>query len=574
MLVLLTILIFMFIPLVMLIIYLVRPQLGVQGFLAVLAVLAGLPLVLLARPEQSLAIAPFTWQPASLFSLSPSLLIDNTSWYFAVSLSVLALSAVFTSLLELGKSAKFARLALQDENHQAATGSFGNKDAAPVESELDPHPSFISTWPSWASILVVCSLGLVAVTAGNLLTLLLAWTAFDLAELFILLSQEKSSKTRERVILFFSGRVAGMVMVLLAGLFLWAQGADLSFSSITPTTSVYLVLAVGLRLGILPLRPAMRQRFPIHPSQEIFLRSTTAASSFILLVRISSIGISGLIAPYLIGFTALAGIFSSLKWLAAKNELDGRSYWFFTVSALVILSALLTLPVACIAWSITGLLSGGLIFSMSIRHRNLIPLAVLGILFLSAVPFSPTWQGETIYQYATSSTMGYLPFLAVALVISIIHSILLAGFIRHILREIIPMQNSNQTHVEKWVWFIYPVCLVIMILAHFSIGWLIYPETTAVHILSWIIGPLVLIIAALVYFIYFYYMLPIHPATKVSQPGIIDSFFSLAWLYGILWRLFRMTARGLALISNVLEGDGGIVWALVLFALLFIFIQK
>jgi len=44
--------------------------------------------------------------------------------------------------------------------------------------------------------------------------------------------------------------------------------------------------------------------------------------------------------------------------------------------------------------------------------------------------------------------------------------------------------------------------------------------------------------------------------------------FSLGWCYALVRRIYGLFGRGVLRISRLLEGDGGLLWALVLLALL------
>lgn len=574
MLILLTIFLYIFTPLTMLILYLVRPKLSIQGFLAVLAVLIAWPMVFLARSDIQHVITLLQWKPESLFPISPSLLIDNISWYFALALTSLSLTVVITSLAQLGQSPKLEQLRPQkiiqvNEDRNTFEGGISSSEpATAIEASLTPD------WLLWASILALTSLGLVAVTAGNMLTLLLAWAALDIIELIILLGQISQSSTRERIILAFSAKMAGIVTVLMAGIILWTNGASLSFDTISQPLSTYLILAAGLRLGVLPLHLPFTQGLPIRRGLGTVLRLVPAASSYILLVRVSNVGVMGSVTPYLLSLAILAGLYAAVNWLGAKDELNGRPYWMLGTASLAIIAAILNHPAACMVWSIASLLSGGLIFSMPLRHRNLFPLIVLGLVNLSVLPFSPTWQGTELYQFSSFITINLTVYSLFSFFFLLIQSFLLAGFIRHILRGIFPVGEVPPEHIERWVWVLYPIGLIFIALTHVLIGYWLYPKLNEVPLSGWIIGPLTLITAGLILYIAWRYPRPFRYLSHSANTSFWNNLLSLNWLYRLLWRLFRTLSRLFALISTILEGDGGILWALVLFALIFVFLQR
>ena len=574
MLILLTIFLFIFTPLAMLILHLVRPKLSIQGFLVVMAVIAGLAMVIFARPDIPNVITLLQWEPKFLFPVSPSLLIDEISWYFSLALTSLSFTVVITSIAQLGQSPNLDQLRVKnkiqvEEDPNTSEGEIpAEKPTAVIET--DP----ISNWKLWAAILVITSLGLLAVTAGNILTLLLGWTALDIIELIILMGQVLQSKTRERIILVFSAKIAGTFILLMAGLILWSQGASFFFDAISQPISLYIVLAAGLRLGILPLQLPFTKGLPMRRGLGTVLRLVPAASSYILLVRVSNVGVSGTITPYLLGLTTLAGLFAVVRWMGAKDELDGRPYWMLGFASLAIAAAILQYPSATLAWSITSLLSGGLIFSMSLRPRNLIPLVILGLFNLSTLPFSPTWQGTSPFQYSSSIPLNLTQFSLFSFLFLLIQSFLIAGFIRHSLRGIFPAGKETPEHVERWVWFLYPIGLIAIVLTHLAIGWWLLPILTEIPLSGWIIGPLTLIIAGLILYIGWRFPRLFTLMNSSETTSFWNNLFSLDWLYRLLWKLFSAISRLFALSSTILEGDGGILWALVLFLLIFVFLQR
>ncbi len=575
MLVLVTIFLFLLIPLVMLLFHLVRRRLNIQGFLAVVTVLAGWILIFLARPASPRTIQLPEWQPSGLFALSPSLLIDDSSWFFSLGLASLVLAVIVTSIAQLGQSLRLSQESAPAENAISEAPTAGG-DATLLTQPVDtvtwarPKPG----WLSWALILVQTSLGLLAVAAGNILTLMLAWVAMDMIELVLMLGLLVDSRTRERIIVAFSARMAGLCLVLITSVLLWSQGGSLSFEPTSAPISALLVLAAGLRLGVLPLHLPFPRGLPIDRNLGTILRLVPASSSFILLTRIAGTGVAGPIAYYLVGLTILAGLYAAVNWLRVTDEIDGQPFWLLASSSLVVISAILKLPVACLVWSLTSLLSGGLVFSMPIRHKNLLPVALLGIFSLSALPYSLAWRGLAIYQNPPSLGINPLIFGALSFIILLIQAFLLAGFIRHTLKGIFPPTTARPGNVERWVWFLFPLGLVFIIGTDLYIGWVQYPAVSDVPLSGWLIGPMVLILACVILFLTRRSPQLVYPSIDPGLKSGWDRLLSFSWLYRSLWRLYRSLTRIFALVSTILEGEGGLLWALVIFGLIFVFLQR
>jgi formate hydrogenlyase subunit 3/multisubunit Na+/H+ antiporter MnhD subunit len=247
----LTILLFLLSSLAMLILHLVRPRLSIQGFLAVITVISGLVMVLIARSEIPSSSNIFSWAPASLLPLSPFLLIDDISWTLSLVLAALAATLIIISIAQMGRNPSQNNI-VANNNNQAGEAAI----KLPIQSTQKPENEAISKsidhWLFWVAVLVCASLGLVAVTAGNLLTLLLAWAALDMVELAILIGHSLESVNRERAAIIFSAKLAGMLLLLIAGLVNWSQIGSLDFSALSSAATILLASAAALRLGVLP----------------------------------------------------------------------------------------------------------------------------------------------------------------------------------------------------------------------------------------------------------------------------------------------------------------------------------
>lgn len=573
MLILLTIFLFIFTSLAMLLLHLVRPRFSIQGFLAVLALLAGMVMLSISRSEIPTTITLLNWEPKSLFPVSPSLILDDTSWIFAMALVALSFGVLIISISSLGQSSQQAQPLAENSEHEPEELT-SSGETKPESPSSEYHASQMPNWMVWIVILIFTSIGLVAVTAGNLLTLVIAWAALDMLKLITLVSQTPKSQTRERVIVSFSANMAALVMVIVAGMMLWAKGKPVEFNDLPPSVSLLLLLAAGLRLGVLPPLLPFNYQLDIRGELETILQMIPASASFILLVRVAATGITGPVFPYLLAFTVLVGLYASYKWSTVPDVASGKMYWVLGVASLAISAAILTQPTASLAWSIACLLSGSLVYSMSIRHRTLIPVIILALFSLSLLPFSPTWQGANLYQSLLDNDFSLFVVILFSILLILIQSLIFTGYFRLIVKGIYPAEQIKATHIERWVWFIYPFGLVLMVLTHLLIGLLILPDLHNLPLYSWIIGPLTLLVFALLIYLSKLITIP-SPAVPARQtPNFWTKLFSLEWLYLLVWKLYHTFTRVFSLVSSILEGDGGLLWALVIFALIVIFLQK
>jgi hypothetical protein len=559
---LIAILLLLLIPAVMLIIHMVRPMSRFLWLAAMSGAFFCWLAVYAARFNLPYEIAPQSWQPASFFPLSPALRVDVTSWIFAMALATQLLAVMLTSVARLGsrvfplKAAPPAMNALE----------------SPVEGMPSPVPGV--HWKAWSANLALTGLGLTAVLMGNLLTLLLVWTALDILELMILLGQVSTSAERTQVVRSFSARVSGVAFLLLAGIVIWSQGGQLNSDTSSPGASLFLLTAAGLRLGILPLYVPMFRDLPMRIGLGTVLRQVPVASSLVLLVRSAETGIQGTAGLVLLAFTALAGLVGGTGWLRAQDELAGRAYWILATSSLAMASAILRQPTACLAWSLVALLPGSLIFLSSLRRRYVGVILLLGLVCFSGLPFTPAWAGSSIFQPAASieGLVGQIMVVLAGVIFFLVHALLLNGYLLHSLRGVLLPTTEPQAQVDRWVWLLYIPGLVSLPVVHFILSWMIRPAVASASLVMWVEGASALGLAGAIWF-YSHRLSQSKRSTLADRQWLASGQIFRPIYQPFVW-IVRLLSQVIKVISTVLEGEAGILWAFVLLILGLIFLQQ
>jgi hypothetical protein len=475
------------------------------GMLAWISVLAW-------QTQMPMALQFSIWQPASLFSQSPTFVADEIAWVFSLSIVTLCLAIIITSVVR---------------------SSF---------------PSVIS----WIIILILTSLGVLAMVADNPLTLVLIWAAIDLAELIAQMRFVEDPKLSERVVIAFASRATGTFILLWADMVSAASGQIFDFRSAPPQTGLYLLTAAALRLGVLPLHLPYPSELSIRRGFGTGLRMISAASSLILLTRIPSSSVISLLTPYLLMLVSFAAIYGGWMWMRAPDELTARPYWLIGMGSLAVAGALRANPVGAAAWGCALILAGSALFLSSEADRWLTRALWIGVLGISALPFTLTATGWN------SGDMNFWPawpFLLLA------HAMLMAGFIRHSQRTSTRTSNEEQ---PIWAKNVYPIgisLLLIMIIVLGLFGW-----GGTLQIGNWIAASLAAILTlGLLWLTPRFRILNPVRAHWVRPSGASGS----DWVYQVLWNLYRQLSRISNALSNVLEGESGIMWTL-LFLVLFI----
>ena len=452
------------------------------------------------------------WQPAAIFTQSPTFVADQISWVFVISLITLCLAIILTAVV---------------------------------------RPQFPSPI-NWAGTLVLTALGVLAVSAGNPLTLVMIWAAIDLVELVVQLWFVQDPKLSERVVVSFASRVTGIMILLWADMVGAAGGQVSDFRAATPQAGIFLLIAAGLRAGVLPLHLPFSSDSTLRRGFGTGLRMISAASSLILLARIPAGSIHSPLTPYLLLLTSFAAIYGGWMWLRAPDELTGRPYWLIGMGSLVVAAALRSNPVAAAAWSCALILAGSALFLFSEPNRWLTRALYVGAFAISSLPLSMTASG-----WVSGGTGFWLsfPFLLVS------QAMLIAGYIRHSQRMLIRSSNENQ---PIWGKNVFPIGIVLLLALSLLLGF--FGWQGALQLGNWFAGLLACLLAVGI--------LWLTPRARILNPvrahWVRPANASwLDWAYDGLWNLYHRLGRLSNAFIGLLEGESGIMWTL-LFLVLFI----
>ncbi len=223
-------------------------------------------------------------------------------------------------------------------------------------------------------------MGILAVVADNPLTLVLIWAAIDISELIAQIRVSEDPRLSERIVTAFAFRAAGSLVLLWADMVSVANGQTLDFRSAPPQAGLYLIIAAGLRIGVLPLHLSYSGELSLRRGFGTALRMISAASSLILLARIPPSSLASPITPYLLILVSLAAVYGGWAWLRAPDELTARPYWLIGMGSLAVAAALRANSVGATAWGCGLILSGGALFLSSEPNKWLDRALMIGVL--------------------------------------------------------------------------------------------------------------------------------------------------------------------------------------------------
>lgn len=468
------------------------------------------------------------WIPDENGSLAIIFRLDRVAWQYAFAIIALNVAVLFTSS---------ARIHVRNETYH------------------------------WAGTLVLSAIALLACAALSPISLILAWTLLDFLELGLILFNRSDRKIDASNLASFTWRVFGTL--IFAGVFILAgaEGEMPTFKELPPAFFPAITLAVILRLGVFPIRQGASVESPITRGAGNAITLMAPATALVFLGRLKGEYIlSNLVVALLLAFMVLYTLYAALKWQSADGELGGRPFWVISLAVFGLACMLHGQPQSSIAWGMILLLGGGGLFLASPRNKW-VSILLMGIFFgISGIPGSPSmsaWYG--IIQGSIIFSVPVFMFAA---------AFLFSGFLKFA-----QIPGGDFTGVDRWVKVVFPSGLGILIISQ----WIIFIRNLpgSFTFTYWWIGVIVFILAMLI-FLWQQQLLPkstlkrfqwLSTAGKAITVTRLDAVFGLKWLYKTAKIIFNLIQRILNLVSAVLEGQGGILWAILLLALLISYFQ-
>jgi len=401
---------------------------------------------------------------------------------------------------------------------------------------------------SWVNILLYAILGLVAVLAENPLTLVVAWAFIDITNLIGSLNAAQDPLVSENAVWSYSVRVIGLGMVLWAGVLSSNKGLPAAFSSIPQNIGFILLIAVLVRIGALLINLPYTKNSEIRNSFDLTIILVAMAADLSLLSRVNFAGYNPLIISISLLFLGIIGLVLFINWLRVPDDIASRPFWMMGLATLAIAAILQGNPIGSVAWGSSCLFVGGVLFFYSTRKKWLTAALLIITFAISSLPFSMTATGwENGMSYSWISLIVLLPF----------QSLIIASLIRSIALG----KADNLDTQPNWVKVFYPMGLLILVFTSIILG--ITGWAGAGQIGAWILALIVAIITAALSLI----MIRIPLATTLDTSRIPNSIPWIDAVKGIWWSLFRSVRRLTELFSATFEGDGGVLWTILLLVL-------
>ena len=506
----------------------IRPRFDASWLIASISSIVAWGIIIYLRLRLPTEFSFLSWDRPELFLQGQfSFLLDYQSWPYLLSLMTITLAVILT-------------------------------DAARTRDETTPR--------TWSASLIISALGLLAIQSGTALTLMVIWVIVDFFELIHLLLSTESPTFNGRIVLSFAVRTSSILMLFFATIRGWQFNANLNLGQIPTSAGFFILLAAGLRLGVLPLNLPFLQEPKLSRGTGNIIRLAPVASNLCLLARLPADlfpeNLSGWL-PFLNSLLALAALYAAFRWLSAPDEIQGRPFWIVGWAALSTASTINGIPASSIPWGVALLLPGSLLFLYHPRIQRINFLLYLGLIGLVGLPFTTLasgWEG-LIANGVTPWTFLFL----------LAHGILVLGYINRALQP-----GGEPRTLESWARLVYPLGLIIIIQAMAILAFVGWPgsRTLGRWWLAAISNGLIIITVILVRRFGInppYIQLPTSSTfTRVVNWILprLEPIFRLDWFYKALWKVVNLIGSMIKAISSIIEGDGGLLWTVLLLVLL------
>ena len=505
-----------------------RPKFGTSWLIAVAACIITWLMTLVMRLRLPTTLEIFTWDQSAINLMGHfSLLLDYDSWPYALALISITLAVILS-------------------------------DAARTRYDSTPH--------SWSASLVITAMGLFALHAGTSLMLMVTWILVDLLELLYLLKLKDADRFIPRIIISYGVRTASILMLYLATIQGWQTVGDFDLTQIPQKAAFFFLIAAGLRLGVFPLNLPFLQEPGLRRGAGNIIRLAPTASSLSLLARLPANVIPAQLSgwmPIFQAMLAVAALYAAFRWLSAADEIEGRPFWIVAWASLATASVLNGNSDASLAWGLILILSGSLLFLYYPRVQRMNFLLYFGLIGLIGLPYTPAASG---WAGLIANGVNFWTFLFI-----IAHAVMVFGYLNRALQP-----GGEVGSLESWARIVYPLGLIIIIQSILIMGLIGWPGSLTLGV--WWLGLIssLLVIAAFILIRRLgitppYIQLPASSGfTKAINWVIprIEPLFRMEWIYRIVWWINNLLGKILSGFSTILEGDGGILWMILLLVLL------
>jgi formate hydrogenlyase subunit 3/multisubunit Na+/H+ antiporter MnhD subunit len=469
------------------------------------------------------------WGPPSLLPVGLVLEVDPLAWVFGAGMVAAALTTLLTGAARPGGRRTIVRMGL----------------------------------------LLLAFAGLAAVLAENLITRITAWAGLDLVYFVTLILLAEGEGLEPQAVLNLAFNAAGTLLAVGAALLIARTSDTLSLrdAALSSSSTLLITLAVILRLGLFPLHLGLPAEANIRQGLGTLLRLIPAAMALEVVARLSVFGIAAPLRPWLTVFGALAALAGAWQLWNVDDPRRGLTYLIIAQSGTALLAGLWGGASALTAVSLALLLGGAAIYLANGHDPNQ-PLAsvfsVLGVLAVLGAPLTVGFIGQGALYGGLLAARQWPALVLVALA----QIILAGGLLRAVFVE---GRLPGGEPMVRAVYFAGLALPALLLIAAGVMAGRLSPALGSAAWLGWagpssVIGASVAATAAVGGLVLWRFESLVRTRAELAG-AVLTSLFRLDWLYRLVWGAFRLLVALIHTAAEVLEGEGAMLWMLVVVVL-------
>jgi hypothetical protein len=409
----------------------------------------------------------------------------------------------------------------------------------------------------WASILLLGVIGIGACVSQNVITALVLIGIFDMADLVITLFSAKHERAN---FTFLFWRLASLI--LFFAVYSW-NGLDSTntndWEKLQPIPAQIALIACIIRFGVSPVIgiTGLPRRTSSGLETARLIIGFIITSSIIVQLPVFSSSITGkilfliyLLLSILVSITRLQKGTSdteALCWQIIGGALICAEYIYgYSASAIMFLSAFI--PVMFI------------ILQPFKRGRYLITIGIIGILGFSGVPFTPNNSGLSGFGMA-----GQIP--------GILFVLLLIPIFYQMIKSVISYTTDTNPNIEQWASGMAPTGALLVIISSWCIFFLWQPNSSTFNLS---IQSIIMAVGGIGVFLgEKFHLFDIKPVTLKVQKFFVSRREKIRLPENLdLSSVVDFVEKPILFITQLFEGDGGILWAVLSLALIITIISE
>ncbi len=407
----------------------------------------------------------------------------------------------------------------------------------------------------WILEALEIALTFLILTAADLWSLILAWTAMD-GFLFVYWSFFRKAAATEKIYRGFVIKFLGSILLVYITAQISGRGGSLLLSSLPAANSALVLLAALLHGGLFPLHVFEDQKINHQTVLDFLSMSLPFLSSMYLVCYLPNHQLT-FVSGLLFSAAALAAlIYFILMWVNSRDELWGSSWFLLAFGAFVSYSFFSKTQGTLQDWFVVLILFLPWLLLYGQRGKKTSFFPILLLIAMSGLPFSMLSYG--------SSGLTVNEISIPTLVTLFFHVSLLAGFIHFIFQK-----KADFDELESSSRMVYLIGIFITMLA---IGSFIFRTMgSPSDEISGIWAGIFAVILVLGY--YFRKRAGENRGHVEARLGKVDSgriraILSFEWLFNAMGVVLNWIKPLVTGFSMLLEGEGGVLWSIVFLALL------